>query len=304
MKPFIYIIFVIPFLIGGCSCEREKNDGFEVTSPGWVSTQFYKAYADKDYYSAMDYCDKASEDKLEIEYYYSDNIADIDFVKVDSCDEYQDHAYCYCNYIEEDSLSKTDKLLLRNFNGIWKVHYDPETSKGESNLYSNKADLRDDYSESPAPITEIIMSNLDSVINESIRIINHTDVVVGFLSPYDLADVCRGALKESSYDDHYVKRTYLDRLEASSTFYFTSGMELNRFEMVVLDVDSWKRDGVYQYMIDKLISEYGAPYNSGNIPTNELYKYKEIKWFLKGYNEELILSGEFFNLTLSLIEAQ
>ena len=56
-------------------------------------------------------------------------------------------------------------------------------------------------------------------------------------------------------------------------------------------------------MIEGLIKEYGTPYNAKDVPIENLYRYKEIKWFLQGFNEELIISNEFQNITITLKEA-
>ena len=70
-----------------------------------------------------------------------------------------------------------------------------------------------------------------------------------------------------------------------------------------LDINSQKISGVYQYMIEGLIKEYGIPYNGNNVPIDNLYRYKEIKWFLQGFNEELIISKQYQNITITLQEA-
>ena len=132
---------------------------------------------------------------------------------------------------------------------------------------------------------------------------NNNEFVVGFFSGYDVHKVCVEASKESSNDDFYIKRTYLDEIEASTTFHFEGEGPLTQFDVVLLDVDSQRISGVYQYMIEGLIKEYGTPYNAKDVPIENLYRYKEIKWFLQGFNEELIISNEFQNITITLKEA-
>ena len=132
---------------------------------------------------------------------------------------------------------------------------------------------------------------------------NNNEFVVGFFSGYDVHKVCVEASKESSNDDFYIKRTYLDEIEASTTFHFEGENLLSEFDVVLLDVDSQRISGVYQYMIEGLIKEYGTPYNAKDVPIENLYRYKEIKWFLQGFNEELIISNEFQNITITLKEA-
>jgi len=198
----------------------------------------------------------------------------------------------------------THKLLLRSFDQLWKVHYEVDTMGiGESRLYSKELEALDYYNEDLIPMTDRLKSELDSMISESTRIINDPEFIVGFFSGNDVHQVCMQATKESSYDDFYIKRTYLDEVQASSTFYFGGDNVLTDFEVILLDVESWILSSVYQYMIEMLIEEYGKPYNANITPTAELYRYKEIKWFLQGYNEELIISIEYQNITISLKEA-
>jgi len=302
MKYLNIILIILPLFFSSCSCEREGED--IPNTPAWVSKQFYLALADEAYYDAMDYCDKSTKRKLENDYYFLYNMPKIDFLKVDSCDEFEDHAFCYCRYKKEDSTELTHKLLLRNFDDLWKVHYDMDTmGMGESRLYSDRLEELEHYNLTPRILTESIKNEIDSILNESSRIMNDSEFIVGFFSGNDVHDVCLEASKESSYDDYYVKRTYLDEIEASTTFYFGGENILSQFEVVLLDIGNTEIEGVYQYMIEGLIKEFGTPYNAKDVPVEHLYRYKEIKWFLQGFNEELIISSQFQNVTISLKEA-
>jgi len=302
MKSLNKILIILPLFFSSCSCERDDSD--TPNTPAWVSKQFYLALADEAYYDAMEYCDKSSKRKLENDYFFLYNMPKITFVKVDSCDEFEDHAYCYCRYKKEDSTENIHKLLVRNFDQLWKVHYDVDTMDlGESRLYSAHLEEFEVYAQTPSELTGQIIDDLDFILQESSRIMNNNEFVVGFFSGYDVHKVCVEASKESSNDDFYIKRTYLDEIEASTTFHFEGENLLSEFDVVLLDVESQRISGVYQYMIEGLIKEYGSPYNAKDMPTENLYRYKEIKWFLQGFNEELIISNEFQNITITLKEA-
>ena len=120
MKYLNIILIILPLYCSSCGCDRD--DAYVPNTPAWVSKQFYSAFADEAYYDAMEYCDESSKRKLENDYILMLNMPKISFIKVDSCDEFQDHAYCYCRYTKEDSTESTHKLLIRNFNELWKVH--------------------------------------------------------------------------------------------------------------------------------------------------------------------------------------
>ena len=303
MKHLKYLYLILPFLFNSCSCEREEGVDNNPNKPGWVAKQFYTAFADQAYFEAMEYCDNSSKRKLENDYFFLYNIPPINFIKVDSCDEYEDHAYCYCRYANEDSSENTDKLLLRNFNDIWKVHYDPVDSVNESRLYSKKAILNELAPDYLFPIIEIEKTNLDTIISRVVTILNNPDFIVGFFPKDDIEKVSSEARKESSYDDYYILRSVLDMINVSYTFNFGDGVVLDEFKVVIMDFDSDNKLGEFQYLIEELIKEYGTPYNAEDIPLEEMYKYNEIKWFLQGYNEELIISSEYQNITLSLVQA-
>jgi hypothetical protein len=302
MKFLNILLIVLPMFFSSCSCERDDSD--TPNTPAWVSEQFYLALADEAYYDAMEYCDKSTKRKLENDYSFLFNMPKITFVKVDSCDEFEDHAYCYCRYKKEDSTENTHKLLVRNFDQLWKVHYDVDTMDlGESRLYSAHLEEFEVYAQTPSELTDQIIDDLDSILQESSRIMNNNEFVVGFFSSYDIHKVCLQASKESTYDAFYIKRTFLNEIEASTTFHFEEEGPLTQFDVVLLDVDSRIISGVYQYMIEGLIKEYGTPYNAKDVPIENLYRYKEIKWFLQGFNEELIISKQYQNITITLKEA-
>ena len=302
MKYLNIILIILPLFFSSCSCDRD--DVNIPNTPAWVAKQFYSAFADEAYYDAMEYCDKSSKRKLENDYFFVINMPKITFVKVDSCDEFEDHAYCYCRYKKEDSTENTHKLLVRNFDQLWKVHYDADTMAiGESRLYSTHLEQFKVYEPVSSEINQQIEGDLDFILKESFLIMNNHKFVVGFFPSIDLHKVCLEASKESTYDDDYVKRTYLNEIEATSTFHFDGEGRLNQFDVVLLDVDSGIVSGVYQYLIEGLIKEYGIPYNGDDVQIENLYSYKEIKWFLQGFNEELIISKQSQNITLTLREA-
>jgi len=302
MKYLNIILVILPLFFSSCSCDRDDAD--VSNTPAWVSKQFYLALADEAYYDAMEYCDKSSQRKLENDYFFLFHMPKITFIKVDSCDEFEDHAYCYCRYKKEDSTENTHKLLVRNFDQLWKVHYDLDTMNlGESRLYSPHLQEFEVYEQEPFELTSQIMDELDFILQESTRIMNNSKFVVGFFSSYDVHKVCSEASKESSKDNFYINRTYLTEIEASTTFHFEAENLLSEFDVVLLDVDSQRISGVYQYMIEGLIKEYGMPYNGNDVPIENLYRYKEIKWFLQGFNEELIISKQYQNITITLKDA-
>lgn len=304
MKYLNVILILLPLLTNSCSCEKNDDLENEISGPGWVAKQFYLALADGAYYDAMEYCDKSSKKDLELEYLYMDYIPDMEFVKVDSCDQYEDHAYCYCQYILEDSINKTKKLLVRNFDEIWKIHYEPDSlSAGESVLYSKKIIKNELAPEWIDSIEGVEKKNLDSVVSSSIRLLNNSDFIVGFFPVSEMYEVCDDAVKESIYDDYYIQRTVLDLINVTQTFYFDRRETLEQFKVVIMDIDSENKFGELDYLITALVKEFGHPYNAEGVLVEDLYKYKEVKWFLQGYNEELIISNEYQNITISLVEA-
>lgn len=302
MKYLNIILIILPLFFSSCGCDRD--DAYVTNTPAWVSKQFYSALADEAYYDAMEYCDKSSKRKLENDYFLVINMPKITFVKVDSCDEFENHAYCYCRYKKEDSTENTHKLLVRNFDQLWKVHYDADTMAiGESRLYSAHLEQFEFYEAVSPEINRKIKGDLDFILQESFSIMNNHKFLVGFFPSIDLHKVCLEASKESAYDDDYVKRTYLNEIDAITTFHFQEEGSLSQFDVVLMDINSQKISGVYQYMIEGLIKEYGIPYNGNDVPIDNLYRYKEIKWFLQGFNEELIISKQYQNITITLKEA-
>ncbi len=299
MKCVNKILIILPLFFSSCSCERDFSD--TPNTPASVSKQFYLALADEAYYDAMEYCDKSSKRKLENDYVFQFNMPKITFVKIDSCDEFEDHAYCYCRYKKEDSTENTHKLLVRNFDQLWKVHYDVDTMDlGESRLYSHHIEEFEVYEQLLSELSSEIIDDLDSVLQESFRIMNNNEFIIGFFSAADIHDVCLQASKESLNDEFYTKRTFLNELGAITTFYFQGDRPLNQFDVDLLDIDLQSISECYQYLIEELIDEYGIPYNAKDIAISNLYRYKQIKWFLQGFNEELIISKQYQRITITL----
>lgn len=304
MKIYFLFIACLPIFITSCSCERNANEE-KFDEPAWVADKFYNAYSHKDFEEAAYYCDKHSKNSLESISYQSNYMEDVQFIKVDSCDLFEEHAYCYCRYKDSDSIEQVDKLLLRNYNEIWKVHF----SKGGFNqntetsiLYRKKAEINNEAPEMIQNVADDELRILDSLLFSITSFINDVDIVIGFFEEDRLMSKEMLAYKVNSYDDYYTKKNHPDLLEAEYRYYFMDGI-LTKYEAILYDVKSRNIYGVFDYISHLLRKEYGDPYNMDKISSEDWYKYKEIKWFLKGYNEEIVLSVNNNEVTLLLREA-
>lgn len=301
MKIQQYISLFLLALLFACT-EGELIE--DVENPAWVAEKFYEAFAEKDFERAAYYCDKPSKTTLESYSYVASYMPDQKFESVDSCELYQEHAYCYCKYKDEDSVSQTEKLLLRNYGKIWKVHFTKGGfgSADESVLYDTKPELHEEAPENIFPLIKEEKTDLDSVLSSAFRFMDDVDVVIPFFNESNIGDKDELATKEYSYDNYYVRRDYLQTASVVFKYYFTEEV-LTNYEIIISDIESRNTFATYQYLLEKIEDYYGAPYNTEKIAKEDWFRYKEIKWFLKGYNEELIVSVDTYNVTVILQEA-
>ena len=81
--------------------DPQLKDEFKKGTPAWVSVKFFKAFCEREYAEAEKYGDKTTKQTLRTIDQWSEELPDYEYVKVDSCEQYEDYAYCYCRYNDE-----------------------------------------------------------------------------------------------------------------------------------------------------------------------------------------------------------
>ncbi len=301
MRIQILFAFLVSFVLYSCSCEKEEEVE-KLDGPAWAADKFYKAFTEKDFEEAASYADKSTRRTLEFISYWSDGMVELDYIKVDSCDEYEKHAYCYCRFEDKDSSEVIDKLLVRKVEEDWLVHYEEGGNLlGENVLYDETAEINRSAPTKLPIVSEAQYEDISNISEKLVSTISHDNFVIGFLMMDYLYDIDPDADATSDYSDDLTNWDYLNYNTVQYKYYFNYDHKMSSYEVTIMNSED--EFAVYQGIIEALIEEYGTPYNAKDLKTEDLYKYKEIRWLIKGYNEELIINNEYSSITITLLTA-
>jgi len=297
MKFFPILLLMVVFFMSSCSCEEEGEEEKDKNNdPAWVSEQFYKAYCDQNYQEAEKYCDRQSQETLRSMYEWESMAPKQKFKSVDSCDQYEEHAYCYCSYEDDAEENQIEKLLLRKMKGdVWKVHFEKGNhyeGEDESPLYSKKVFKLRNAPDSLAEIDYLITEDAKEVTEHFVKVFNDEDFVVGFFKEFGMYSIDENAEKKYSYSDNYESRKHYSAWTLSQTYQFDVNDVLTGYEGKA-DVFEEENSYILFHLITVAFNEvFGKPYNSEEVEDEKWFQYEELRWFLKGYNEELIIHND------------
>lgn len=304
LRLLLISVIVLTILFQSCSsCSKEVGDDApKYDDPSWVSEKFFKAYLKQDYEKAAHYCDKQSKRTIE---YISNNAVKKEqtFIACDSCEEFSDYAHCYCRYLNEEAEEKTEKILLRNFDDVWKVHFEKGGSPVESSPFINtQAEVDVEAPEQLDYLTEKQVEEADQFFTELIGIFNETDIVAGFTTKETVENLYKDIYNNNTTSNSLV--IYNDKYSFDADIYFRfnyaqklESIEINLKKLSMLEYE------YYAYFIKKLTDEYGMPYNANDIDHSEFYKYKGLKFYLKSYNQEIEVNCSNMKVYFELTEA-
>ena len=224
------------------------------------------------------------------------------FIACDSCEEFTDFANCYCRYTNEEGEERGEKILLRKFNNKWKVHFQKGGSPVDASPFVNKevifnpdAPDRLDY------LLEDRINDLTNFSNDLINIFNNRDIVVGFTPKDKIKDLYGSRYSINTTSNSLVIYSEEYSFDADIYFNFDYDEKLTSINIYLSKLSMLEYE-YYAFLIQQMIEEYGNPYNTVSIPHEDLYRYHDLKFYLKSYNEELILDCSDYKISIKLSE--
>lgn len=303
LRLLFFVVFILSVLMQSCSgCSKEEAEEEKYDDPSWVAEKFFKAYLKQDYEKAASYCDKQSKRTME---YISHNavVKKQTFIAVDSCEEFTDYANCYCRYQNEEAEEKTEKILLRDFKNRWKVHFDKGGSPVESSpLINTQAELNPEAPDQLDYLTEDRVNEANLFFSEMISIFNEDDIVTGFATKETIEELYKDSYTRNSTNNSLVIYNEKYSFDANIYFRFNYDQILTSIEVKLSKLGMQEYE-YYAYFIQKMIEEYGEPYNANDIDHSDLYFYRELKYYLKSYNQQITIDCLNSKITFELTGA-
>ncbi|MFT7156430.1 MAG: hypothetical protein ACI8Q1_001440, partial [Parvicella sp.] len=61
----------------------------------------------------------------------------------------------------------------------------------------------------------------------------------------------------------------------------------NSLEITLTNFESNNSAEVYQKLVERMVKQYGIPFNAENIKPSDYYKYISYRWFYKSFNQQI-----------------
>lgn len=294
----LLMITVISFT--GCTednkAEKEKltTEEEEENINEVVNEFFYSIYANdfeaskklatKASYSSLNFLSKASG-------YFESNY----FSNIISCEIENDEATCLCEFGYYDQIPAQQNVSLKKFDGEWLV--DLRLVENFENIflydygYSLNSRITEDVVQLPFEDEVIIeiKSLLERILSSNIKL--------GFSSSLDVAKVDSLFSGNSKYGSSNWEN---DDFSMVTSYEFTNG-KLNYCAVEIDDANySVNMDQYVKSLCEVMKSTLGEPFNVPEEYQDQMEQIFELRWFIKGYNEMLVLtmSSGYFMITL------
>lgn len=299
----IYILLLSSafFLTTGCSedkgekQEESKEDSVEEEVKD-VVMQFFTAIENYSFNTAKEMSTKASYSSVKFLDKVSEDFNSCHLIEVKSCEVDKDKATCICEfgYYGEESIEK--EIQVEKYGNDWLMNF--QLGKNFDNIYLYDYGYVLNVSHEGL-IQLSIGPELKMEVKKLIDRLNTSYVKLGFSSSDNVASV--DSLYDGGttygYSDHFA-----DGCTIHTDYDYRDGV-LSSCVVLILDRDqgidiNQYYEAVYNLIVDKL----GEPYNMPEKFKDDPSQVWELRWFIKSYNEILVLTSIDDHIQLSIEE--
>lgn len=294
-----YILFSFFLLFLGASCTSDDEADLEKQEENiaeLVDTFFYnllsyefvatKEMVTKSSYSSLDFLNKASMDFLQL-----------NLIKVDSCVIDGKKASCLCEfeYYGGDVVSK--RINLGKYDDEWLIDFQVGKNFDNIFIYNYGYSLNRKWKDlDQIELDTIAATEIKKVLSR----MKSGMMKLGFSSFDEIKSVDDGYEGNYSYGSSVSDVSGL-RITSTYTFYE------ERLETFVVNIENSGEEtdvNIFAQSISRLFTDVlGAPFNVPTDQMQKMHELKELRWFIKSYNEILILTfeGDHFSLIINEI---
>lgn len=314
------IVLIIEGLFVQCNSSPNNDKGIsenkEYDAVVEVIKSFCIALDYKDFKKLLELVDNSSKNRvLELKNSDVTYLNAINFVKVDTCQIDANEAVCTCVF-EKEGKEIVDKFNLLKYKEGWLVLFD--WGPNHINPFIINTDLV--FKEGFPPNKPLNMDSLEKVnFANSLDIINKIihlpENVVGFLKmdvykvDYDENIYLRDSINNTIINGNVVIKEgwdvifVYDNFSFSLNYFFEDNSYLSKVELSYA-VKNNNQFAFFQAISEAFTKKYGKPFNALEINPDTYYQYEKLKWFIKGYNEELHLTHEEYFVKITLVQAE
>jgi hypothetical protein len=298
---YTLLIVVLSLVVFSCSEEKKEDDPAEkeekTEEVEAVANEFFSSLMSNNFQYSKGLVTKASYSSVNFLSKVSYAFVSVYFEGVESCEVEENKATCICEfgYYGENRIQR--EITLEKFEEEWLIDFRLGENFDNIFLYN--------YGYSEVEETEGAKLSLDpatkDLLKDQVVRFTSSSVKVGFSTPEDIAAA------DLNYDGGttYGTSEYDSELLTISTAYdFDDGRLSSAY--VTIDNQDYEQEAA-QYFEDiykVMTSQLGTPFNLPNNPKVGPEDVMELRWFVKGYNEILILTNRSSYIQLTLQETE
>jgi hypothetical protein len=299
------------------SLSKNSNEK-EYTNVLATAIGFCNNLAEKNYEKSMLFADKSTQQfLLELKSTDPDFLNKIEFIEVDTCILTGQEALCQCVFNQNGGVV-TMPLSVIHYSSGWLVNLHWNNEHLNPFLINIKADKRKNIPLSTPLLQDSIAErDLKNSLQHSLNCIHFPEVIINYmekerlrtnviLPPRDSRLSLLDSLKycDISYQSEYDVVVSYTSFNYQCHHEFTSGNILTSIQFTFTPNESSVLLAYFQYLATLLTRQLGQPYTVPDVPTDQFYHYLELKWFIKGFNEEIVLSTNNNKLELLVISVK
>jgi hypothetical protein len=328
-NPFLRMICVL-FFLGFVQC-NSKNDGKpdntsktdlptkeekELAEIKKTAKNFCTQLANKNYSKMSLYSDKSTQAFFkEIKDADDRFLNNLTFIQVDTCTTDVNTAYCTCLF-ENNYEDVVTTISLIKYTTGWLVHLVWNHEYPNPFIMNTSHELRTIFPEETPQISDSLTAiELQEILDYSLSLIHFPEVIINYMEKERLRTNLILPSRNSRIDlttaitygkiiekDEYKTLVNYSNFTFGANHMFTSNKILEGINFTFSPEDKDQIIAYFQSLALLISQKYGLPYNINKSSTeNQLYHYKQLKWFVKGFNEELVLMNGNSTLELMLV---
>jgi hypothetical protein len=317
-----YLLFTpAVFLFWSCSNDSNssntKSTSEEHSKVKLIAKSFCEELVNTNYKKMAEYVDNDSKNILKEWSFNKVTFFDqAQFLSVDTCVIKGTKALCVCNF-KTDEFSIVDSLELNKFVDGWKVNIKWGVDKVNPFIFNTNLTMKASFPDNtPYLLDTLEKASFENAAMLITEFVHYPDNVVGYLeknmynemrinNELDGRDSIFPLIKYGVYEkmEGWNATLDYDKMDISIEYFFDSDDLLKQLRFTLISEEDYKPFTYFQEYAVFFTQRYGKPYNAVHINQEEFYKYQKLKWFVKSYNEELIIENGEYSLIITLIAA-
>lgn len=312
----VLLILLVSFFFQNCTSSKnsdtmsDKKEDYKNVK--MICEEFCITLQNKNFDEMIELVDNTSKNRV-LELKNSDNafLNNVSFKKVDTCFVNGNEATCSCEFTK-NNVKIYDHFKLLKYKEGWLVQFDWGINHVNPFVSDITANFKENYPPyKPNLIDSTEKSNFNNALEIICGLIHHPKNVAGFLKKDDFSsqEFSRDSIYNLVINGEVVNKAGWNILikykDITITVLYIFGEQSKLFKLEFsIAAKKYNQFAYVQAIAEAFSDKYGKPYNAIDVPKENYYQYQNLKWFIKGFNEELHLTHEEYFVKISMVKAE